>query len=123
MIRHLALLLLLVAPAAAQAPRCGFGLGLGALVAADGHLRAGLAASDLLAGRDAAAAASLALAEATGRFAGCGCARAAAEAREAQGLAEQAGSEVSPQGVGRVLDRARFSLGRARERLDRQGCG
>ena len=84
--------LLLAAPAAAQARRCGFGLGLDALRGADrggpGRRRR------LLAGREAEAAAS-ALAEAAGRE-GCGCRQAAGLVREAAGLAEQAGARPAP---------------------------
>ena len=96
MIRRIALALLLAAPAAAQAPRCGFGLGLEALRGADRQLQAGVAAADLLAGRDAAEAAAAALAEAAGRFEGCGCRQAAELVREAAGLAEQAGPRPAP---------------------------
>ena len=56
MTRALLLLLLLAAPAAAQAPRCGFGLGLEALRGAERSLAAGSAAEGLLAGREAAEA-------------------------------------------------------------------
>ncbi|MCB4820866.1 hypothetical protein [Roseicella aerolata] len=121
MIRVLALLLL-AAPAMAQAPRCGFGLGLEGLRGADRHLRAGSAAEGLLAGREAADAAAAALTEAAARLAGCGCPLAAEQVREAAGLAEQARSEAGPDRLRRTLDRARFSLGQARERLDRRGC-
>ena len=123
MIRRIALALLLAAPASAQVPRCGFGLGLEALRGADRQLQAGLATEDLLPGRAAAEAAAASLAEAAGRFAGCGCPRAAELAHEAAGLAEQARSEASPDRLRRALDRARFSLGLARDRLDRRGCG
>jgi hypothetical protein len=123
MIRRIALALLLAAPAAAQAPRCGFGLGLEALRGADRQLQAGVAAADLLPGRDAAEAAAAALAEAAGRFEGCGCRQAAELVREAAGLAEEARSEASPDRLGRALARARFSLGLARDQLDRRGCG
>jgi hypothetical protein len=123
MIRRVALALLLAAPAAAQAPRCGFGLGLEALRGADRQLQAGVAAADLLPGRDAAEAAASALAEAAGRFEGCGCRQAAELVREAAGLAEEARSEASPDRLGRALARARFSLGLARDQLDRRGCG
>jgi hypothetical protein len=122
-IRATALALLLTSTAWAQTPRCGFGLGLEALRGADRQLRAGIAAEELLAGRDAAEAAAAALAGATGRLAGCGCPQAAELAREAGGLAEQARSEASPDRIRRALDRARFSLGLAREWLDRRGCG
>lgn len=127
---RLALLLLvplaappLAGPALAQAPRCGFGLGLEALRGADRELSAGIAAGDLLPGRDAAEAAAAALTEATARLAGCGCAQAAELARDAAGLAEQARSEASTDRIRTTLARARFSLGRARDRLDRRGCG
>ncbi|WP_431267944.1 hypothetical protein [Dankookia sp. P2] len=90
---------------------------------ADRQLQAGIAAAELLPGRDAAEAAAAALAEATGRFEGCGCRRAAEQAREAAGLAEQARSEASADRLGRALARARVSIGLARDRLDRQGCG
>ena len=123
MIRRLALALLLAGPAAAQAPRCGFGQGLEAMRGADRQLQAGVAAADLMPGRDAAEAAAAALAEAAGRFEGCGCHQAAELTREAAGLAEQARSEASTDRLGRALARARFSLGLARDRLDRRGCG
>jgi hypothetical protein len=122
-IRAALLLLLLAVPAAAQAPRCGFGLGLEALRSADRHLQAGIAAEGLLPGREAAEAAASGLAEATARLADCGCPQAAGHAREAAGLAEQARFESSPDRLRRALDRARFSVGQARERLDRRGCG
>lgn len=118
-----ALALLLTLPAAAQAPRCGFGLGLEALRSADRAIQDGIAAATLLPGRRAAEAAATALADATGRLEGCGCRLAGELTREATGLAELARSEVSPDRLRRALDRARFSLTLARDRLDRQGCG
>ena len=123
MIRRIALALLLAVPAAAQTPRCGFGLGLEALRGADRQLQAGIAAADLLPGREAAEAAAATLAEAAGRFEGCGCRGAAELVREAAGLAEQARSEAGTDRLSRTLARARFSLGLARDRLDRRGCG
>ncbi|MFC7473046.1 hypothetical protein ACFQS7_01680 [Dankookia sp. GCM10030260] len=123
MIRRIALALLLAAPALAQSPRCGFGLGLEALRGAERPLQAGIAAADLLPGRDAAEAAAAALAEAAGRFEGCGCRQAAELVREATGLAEQARSETGLDRLRRVLERARFSAGRARDGLGRRGCG
>ncbi|MDO9709161.1 hypothetical protein [Paracraurococcus lichenis] len=122
MIPALLAALLLALPAAAQAPRCGFGLGLEALRGAERQVQAGLAAGDLPAGRAAAEAAAASLEEAATRLGGCGCAQAAGFAREAQGLAEQARSEAVPERIARALDRARFSLGLARERLERRGC-
>ncbi|WP_165982932.1 hypothetical protein, partial [Dankookia rubra] len=73
--------------------------------------------------RDAAEAAAAALAEAAGRLEGCGCRLAAEPVREAAGLAERARSEASVYRLRGALDRARFSLGLARDRLDRRGCG
>ncbi|RAI55338.1 hypothetical protein [Roseicella frigidaeris] len=110
-------------PALAQQPRCGFGLGLEAMRQADGQLRAGQAAAGLLPARAAAEAARTALAEAAGRLQGCGCARAAELTAEALRLAEQAGFESAQDRLARVLDRARLSLGLARDRLGREGCG
>jgi hypothetical protein len=115
-------LLLLAGPAQAQLPRCGFGLGLEALRGADRQLQAGVAAAELLPGRDAAEAAAAALAEAARRFEGCGCGQATELTREAAGLAEQARSAASAERLRRTLDRARFSLGMALDRLDRRGC-
>ena len=123
MIRGLLLAVLLAGTAAAQAPRCGFGLGLEALREADRRIAEGLAAEEMLAGREAAADAATALAEATGRLDGCGCPQAAARAREAASLAEQARSEASRQRIRIVLDRARFSLRQTQDSLGRLGCG
>ncbi|TCZ57839.1 hypothetical protein [Roseicella aquatilis] len=117
------LLLLLAPPAAAQAPRCGYGGGLEALRTAERALRGGGAAPDLPGGRAAAEAAAGALSEATSVLAGCGCARAAELTQEAGWLAEQAAFESTAERIRTVLDRARLSLGLARERLDRRGCG
>jgi hypothetical protein len=117
----LAVLLLLAAPAAAQRPGCGFGLGLEALGQAQRSL--GSEPGSLSAGRATASAATGALAEAAGRLAGCGCAQAAADAREAAGLAEQATAEPALERLRRLLDRAGFSARLARERLERRGCG
>ncbi|MBK1660884.1 hypothetical protein [Paracraurococcus ruber] len=116
-------LLALVAPAAAQTPRCGFGQGLEALREAGRQVQAGLAADDLLAGRAAAEAAAERLEEATRRFAGCGCPRVAEEARASRGLAEQARFETSLDDLRRPLGRIRFTLEEARRIIDRSGCG
>ena len=115
-------LLAAAAPAMAQQPRCGFGLGLEAMRHAEGQLRAGQGAAGLLPGRAAAEAARTALAEAADRLQGCGCARAAELTTEALRLAEQAGFESTQDRLARVLDRARLSLGLARDRLGREGC-
>ena len=115
--------LLLAAPAMAQQPRCGFGIGLEAMRQAEQALRAGAAAPGLLPARAAAETAQAALAEAAGRLQGCGCARAAELTGEAVRLAEQAPFESSLDRLARVLDRARLSLGLARDRLGREGCG
>lgn len=114
--------LLLAAPAAAQVPRCGFGLGLQAFHRAERQAKAGIATEDLLPGRDAAEAAAAALAEAAGHFAGCGCQRIAELTQDAQRLAEQAQSETTQASLRRALERATVSLGLARDRLDRRGC-
>ncbi|WP_043337494.1 hypothetical protein [Belnapia moabensis] len=116
------LVLLLAGPAAAQRGGCGMGLGLEALRGAEEALRAGAEAPSLLAGREAAGQAADRLAEAAGRLAGCGCARAAGEAQEAAGLAEGLRGAAELAGIRRGMDRARFSARLARERLDRQGC-
>ncbi|GGC34495.1 hypothetical protein GCM10011504_11090 [Siccirubricoccus deserti] len=117
----LAVLLLLAAPAAAQRPGCGFGLGLEALGQAQRSL--GSPAGSLSEGRVMAGAAAGALGEAAGRFAGCGCTQAAGDAREAAGLAEQATAEPALERLRRLLDRAGFSARLVHERLERRGCG
>jgi hypothetical protein len=117
----LAVLLLLAAPAAAQRPGCGFGLGLEALGQAQRSL--GTVPGSLSEGRATAGAAAGALGEAAGRLTGCGCVQAAQDAREAAGLAEQATGETALDRLRRLLDRAGFSARLARERLERRGCG
>ncbi|WP_135468814.1 hypothetical protein [Crenalkalicoccus roseus] len=117
-----ALLLLLAWPAAAQRGGCGFGEGLAALAAAERALRGAPELPSLSAGRALAAEAGERLRAGAGILAGCGCARAAEEAAEAALLAEQAGSEVELARLRATLDRARFSLSLARQRLDRTGC-
>jgi hypothetical protein len=90
----LALLALLAAlPAQAQRSRCGLGLGLEGLAAADRMLAEATAAPSFATGREAAAT-----------------------------LADQAGSEASTARLHRSLEPARFSLTLARHRLDRAGC-
>jgi len=119
----LALLALLAAlPAQAQRSRCGFGLGLEGLRTADRMLAEAAASSSLTAGREAAGAIAARLHEVAGRLSGCGCHQAADHAAEAAGLADQAGNEAGIARLRRSLDRARFSLTLARERLDRAGC-
>jgi len=118
----LPVLLLLATPALAQRPGCGFGLGLAALRQAGSGLEAAARAASLLTGLDTAAAVAPVLADATSRLAGCGCARAAAEAGDAAGLAEQARSEATLDRLRATLDRARFFVSRARHRLDTRGC-
>jgi len=121
-IRALLLLVVLAAPAAAQRPQCGFGLGLQALREADRALRAGSVAPDLPAGRAAAEAAVAALKVSLGQFHGCGCAQVIQPVQDAAGLVEQASIETTTDRIRRVLERARFSLDLARQRLDREGC-
>ena len=107
-------------PAAAQRSGCGFGEGLAALRVADPILAR--LAEALSAGREAGAAAAERLRAARTVLAGCGCRRAASDAGEAAMLAEQAGGEASLPRLAATLERARFSLRLARERLDRAGC-
>jgi hypothetical protein len=117
----LALLALLAAPPAlAQRGGCGLGAGLDALREAERGLA--VPPASLTAGREEAAAMAARLHGAAASLAGCGCRQAALHAAEAAGLAEQAGSEASLERLRRSLDRARFSAGLARGRLDRQGC-
>ncbi len=127
--RTAAAALLLGAAAAADAARaqragCGLGLGLEAMRAADRTLAQAPRIPSLAAGRATAAAAADRLHGAAAALSscGCGCARAAADAEEAAALADAAGSEASVARVAAALDRARFSLRLARERLDRDGC-
>ncbi len=122
MIRLLLALLLAATPAAAQRGGCGFGLGLDALRTAGSALRDGMAAGSMAAGRAAAEAAAGQLADAATRLDGCGCDQAAGHARDAARLAEEAGAAASLDHIRRTLDRAGFSAGLARERLERQGC-
>ena len=117
---RLILLALLAGPAAAQSPGCGYGLGLEALRAGQAALAA--EPDSLSAGREAGTAAAEQLAAAAGRFAGCGCARLGDQAREAAAIAAEAGAAAEREAVRRILARARFSAGRAREAADRQGC-
>jgi hypothetical protein len=116
----------LAAPAAAQRPRCGFGEGLEALRMADQALAAALArqppAAGLLAGREALQDAADRLRAAEARLAGCGCPRAAADAGDAATAAEQGQGEAGVPRQAAAMDRARFSIRLARERLDRAGC-
>lgn len=111
---------LLISPVSAQRAGCGFGTALVGLGEADQVLAA--VPESLPAGRAAGAAASSGLQQATATLAGCGCHQAADHATEAAGLAEQATAGDSLPQVRGALDRARFSLRLARERLGRQGC-
>lgn len=112
--------LLLAGPAPAQRPGCGFGLGLEALRAAEAALRPEPAS--LAAGRAAGGVAADQLRAAAARLAGCGCPRAAEQAGEAAGIAEETRAEAGRERLRRLLDRAGFAAGEARARLDRQGC-
>lgn len=111
---------LLISPALAQRAGCGFGSALERLGEADRMLAA--VPESLPAGRTAGTAAGSSLRQATATLAGCGCHQAADHATEAAGLAEQATAEANLARVRGALDRARFSLRLARERLGRQGC-
>ena len=116
------LLLLMAAPAQAQFSGCGMGLGLEALRAAERPLREGMTADSLSAGRRLGGAAADRLTEAATQLEGCGCRQAAGHLRDAAGLAEEVRAGSSLERLRRVLDRAAFSAGLARERLDRRGC-
>ena len=122
MIPAFLLILLVAMPAQAQRSGCGMGLGLEALRVAERPLRDGLAAGSLSAGRMLGGAAADRLAEAAAQLEGCGCRQVAAHLRDAAGLAEEVRAEASLERLRRVLDRAAFSAGLARERLDRHGC-
>ena len=76
----------------------------------------------LAAGRDAATAAHDHLRAATTILADCACRRAAEDAGEAAMLAETATAEHSAARIAAALERARFSLRLAQERLGREGC-
>lgn len=121
---HPTLLFLLVcldaSPAFAQWPRCGFGEGLAALREAERALAAPV--TGLAAGREAAAAIHDHLRGAATVLADCACRRAAEDTAEAATLAETATAEHSAARIAAALERARFSLRLARERLGREGC-
>jgi hypothetical protein len=114
------LVLVLAAPAWAQRGGCGLGLGLQAMTRADQVLAAEPAG--LGAGREQAVAAVAALSEARERLLGCGCRRVAEQVAEASGIAEAARSTADVPGLRRGLERARYALGLARERVGREGC-
>ena len=119
-VRALLLLLVLAAPAWAQRGGCGLGLGLQAMASAGQVLDAPVAG--LGAGREQAAAAVQALGEAQARLLGCGCRRVAEQVLEAGGIAEAARASADVPALRRGLDRARYALGLARERVGRDGC-
>jgi hypothetical protein len=116
----LAVLLVVAAPAWAQRGGCGLGLGLQAMAQADQVLAAEVAG--LGAGREQAASAVQALGEAQARLLGCGCRRVADQVAEAGGIAEATRSSADVPALRRGVDRARYALGLARERVGRDGC-
>lgn len=122
MIPAVLVFLVLAMPVQAQRSGCGMGAGLEALRAAERPLREGMGAGSLSAGRDLGGVAADRLTEAAVRLEGCGCRQVAEHLREAAGLAEEVRAEASLERLRRVLDRAAFSAGLARERLDRRGC-
>lgn len=122
MIPALLLFLLMAMPAQAQRSGCGMGLGLEALRAAERPLREGMSAGSISAGRTLGGTAADRLADAAAQLEGCGCRQVAGHLRDAAGLAEEVRAEASLDRLRRVLDRADFSAGLARERLDRRGC-